>query len=461
MRVRGRLTIILDATRATARQSHHAVMFYDRDEFLVDSVVGLVEPALRQGRPAIVVATPEHRADIEAGLERLGIDLAAARANGIYRPADAREQLSRFMLARRPCPERFEAVLSELLAGATPDQPACVFGEMVALLVADGLPDAALTLEELWNVGRAEFSFSLLCGYPMRAFGGAHMARLLEEACAAHSEVIPAESYSALLNGQDQLRQIAVLQQKAASLERALAAERNARDTAEAALRVRDEFLSTASHELRTPIAVLGVQAQTTLRRWQRTGQLEPDAAVKALRTIGRQADKLARLVNLLLDVSRLDTGKLSVQPELTDVPPLIEDVVALAQALSDQHPMSVTAPEHLECRVDPLRLEQVLMNLLDNAIKYAPDGAHIAVSVRRDSDQRIELAVRDFGPGVEPDKRDQIFERFYQASDQHGRSGLGLGLYLSRSIIELHGGELNADFPRDGGTRFVIHLNG
>src|SRR5207244_9201002 len=121
------------------------------------------------------------------------------------------------------------------------------------------------------------------------------LAAMFAEVCSEHSSVVPTESYSGLDDTDDRLREIVALQQKAASLERALFAERAARDEAEAALRTREDFLSIASHELRTPITVLGAQAQVSLRRLERTGQLEPERVAQALRTIGSQADKLAR----------------------------------------------------------------------------------------------------------------------------------------------------------------------
>jgi len=99
-------------------------------------------------------------------------------------------------------------------------------------------------------------------------------------------------------------------------------------------------------------------------------------------------------------------------------------------------------------------------MNRFDNAVKYSPEGAPIDVCLKReDMDGGIELSVRDFGPGIEPEKRDHIFDRFFQATEESGRSGLGLGLWLSRNIVELHGGELIAEFPPGGGSRFVIRL--
>ena len=435
--------------------SEHIVMFYDQDQFLVDSVVESVGTALEDGRLGVVVATPEHRAGVEAGLAARGISPRA----GLYRGLDARELLSRCMDDGWPSAARFNTELDAALRGATEARPAQVFGEMVALLVADGRVDAAMALESLWNGHRAANHFSLMCAYPMRSFGDPSMASALDEACAAHSAVIPCETYSTLVDEQARLREIALLQQKAAALERALAAEREARAAAEAALRVREEFLFTASHELRTPITILGVQAQLSLRRWQRTGELDTERVVRSLRTIDKQADKVARLVSRLLDVSRLDSGKLSIQPVLIDLPLLISQIVAISQALSDRHQICMDLPEQLECRVDPLRFEQVLMNVLENAIRYSPDGGRIDVSLRRLSSGETQLAVRDFGPGIEVEKRSQIFDRFFADYDLSGRSGLGLGLYLGRSIVELHGGELVAEFPPEGGTRFVIRL--
>jgi signal transduction histidine kinase len=222
---------------------------------------------------------------------------------------------------------------------------------------------------------------------------------------------------------------------------------------------VREEFLSVASHELRTPITVLATQAQLSLRRLERDGQLSPERVAQALRTMGGQADKLARLVSQLLDISRLDGGKLTIEPELTDLVPLVDQLLAGARLISDNHTISLIAPESLTCMVDGLRLEQVISNMLDNAIKYSPGGGPIEVVLRQADDQSVGLSVRDHGLGVPPEKRERIFERFYQAHQNGYRHGMGLGLYVSRHIVELHGGDIQAEFPADGGTQFVVRL--
>ena len=458
-----------------AGSADHFVMFYEADSFLVDGVVDFIGPALKAGERAIVVATPEHRAGIEAGLRADGIDVAKMLSDRSYLAVDAAHTLSRFVVEDEPDPARFEAVLQSLLRGSSSatSRPR-IFGEMVALLVADGKPEGALALESLWNWQAKKHPFALMCAYPMQQLRGEALASVLVDVCSEHSTVLPTESYSALDGSDSRLRAIAALQQKAASLEQeiaerrraeeqlqaALAAEKAARAELEAALRVRDEFLSIASHELRTPITVLTAQAQLSLRRLERNGSLEPERVSQALRTMGTQADKLGRLVGQLLDVARLDSGKLQLDPHPTNLALVVEQVVAAARSLAeDTHTISLTAPAVVDCEVDALRLEQVLTNLIDNAIKYSPEGGSIDVVLIQPSRHTVELSVRDYGLGIPEVKRDQIFDRFYQAHDSSHYSGMGLGLYVCREIVELHGGEIHAECPPGGGTRLVVRL--
>jgi signal transduction histidine kinase len=112
-----------------------------------------------------------------------------------------------------------------------------------------------------------------------------------------------------------------------------------------------------------------------------------------------------------------------------------------------------------LQAWIDPLRLEQVLANLLDNAIKHSPPGEPIVVTLSRPLPGTLELAVSDRGIGIPIEARDRIFERFFQARPEDATQGLGLGLYVSWQVVTLHGGEIRADFPADGGTRFVVTL--
>jgi signal transduction histidine kinase len=134
--------------------------------------------------------------------------------------------------------------------------------------------------------------------------------------------------------------------------------------------------------------------------------------------------------------------------------------VAAAARVQTEQHTVSVEAPPSVPAWVDPLRLEQVLTNLVGNAIKYSPQGGPIALTLAVDpGGATVRLAVRDWGLGIPTERRAHIFECFYQAHADHHRSGLGLGLYISQEIVALHGGRLEAEFPEDGGSRFIVTL--
>jgi signal transduction histidine kinase len=241
----------------------------------------------------------------------------------------------------------------------------------------------------------------------------------------------------------------------------ALEAEQAAREAAEAALRARDEFLSVASHELRTPVSSLSAQAQLIRRRLEREGHIEPERMQRAVELMASQADRLSRLLGQLLDLTRVEGGRLQVELEPTPLAPLVELTVEQAQDLTDRHVITFepTAVEPLVARVDALRLQQVLTKLLDNAVKYSPEGGPIDVTMGRCGPTTVEIAVRDHGLGIPPDKRGRIFDRFFQAHEGTPRGGMGLGLYISRQIVELHGGQIAAEFPPDGGTRVIVTL--
>ncbi|MBI3978709.1 MAG: HAMP domain-containing histidine kinase [Chloroflexi bacterium] len=235
--------------------------------------------------------------------------------------------------------------------------------------------------------------------------------------------------------------------------------EQAARAEAEAAVRARDEFLSVAAHELKTPVTSLRGFAQLTVRQIQRGETLDPVRISRALRVIDQQSAKLALLLSQLLDVSRIQAGKLVLDRSLVDVTRLVEGVAATAQAGTNQHTIAVRSPTPAPALVDPLRIEQVVTNLIDNAIKYSPVGGPIDVEVSAPSHMTVRLSVTDRGIGIPPEHRERVFDRFYQAHSDPRFGGMGLGLYISRHIVELHGGRLDAEFPPDGGTRFVVWL--
>ncbi len=239
--------------------------------------------------------------------------------------------------------------------------------------------------------------------------------------------------------------------------ELAAEAERRAAD-AEAALRLREEFLNVAAHELKTPLTSLKGYAELTMQRVEQGRLQDPEQLHHALQTIDRQVSRLASLVAQLLDISRIEAGGLRLELQRTDLVALARGTLERMQAATSRHALSLRAPPSLEATVDPLRVEEVLYNLLDNAIRYSPKGGPVELELSLPDPGTVRIAVRDHGIGVPPAQRQRLFGRFFQAS-RRPAGGLGLGLYISRRIVELHGGRIWAEFPEDGGSLFVVTL--
>ena len=207
-----------------AGQSEHFVQFCETDAFLMDSVSAFIGAGLRAGDVVIVLATKPHRESLEERLKGDGLEVAAARMRGQYVSMDAAAMLSKFMVDGSPEPGRFAEVVGSMIAlAAQGRRHVRIFGEMVALLWAEGNRAAALHLEELWNDLGKTHSFSLCCAYPMQGFGGEVYEEEFTEICQQHSRVIPAESYTRLSSADERLRAITLLQQKANSLEAEIA----------------------------------------------------------------------------------------------------------------------------------------------------------------------------------------------------------------------------------------------
>lgn len=221
---------------------------------------------------------------------------------------------------------------------------------------------------------------------------------------------------------------------------------------------LRDEFLSVAAHELKTPLTSLRGFVQVLTRQMERKRVADPERLRQALGAIDQQSVKLSRLVAQLLDVSRLEAGRLVLDRKPTDVVALLREALESARASASKHSFALHAPERVVASVDPFRLEQVVTNLLDNAVKYSPEGGPVEVTVSSRGEE-VEIAVSDRGLGIPPEHRDRVFDRFYQAHPEHGLGGMGLGLYISREIVDLHGGRLETEHPEGSGTRVVLRL--
>jgi PAS domain S-box-containing protein len=228
---------------------------------------------------------------------------------------------------------------------------------------------------------------------------------------------------------------------------------------AEATSRAKEDFLAVLSHELRTPLTAVYGWA-----RMLRSGHLEGEAASRAVDVIMRNADAQVRLIDDLLDVSRIISGKMRL-----DVRPV--DLQAVIQAAIDAVRPAVDAKEiRLQCVLDPRavgmtgdpdRLQQVVWNLLINAVKFTPKRGRVQVHLQR-TNSHVEIVVSDTGQGISKEQLPHLFERFHQAGDISTRShtGLGLGLALVRHLVELHGGKVTAQSPGEGlGATFTVEL--
>jgi len=231
---------------------------------------------------------------------------------------------------------------------------------------------------------------------------------------------------------------------------------RNTRD----ALNQREEFISIASHELKTPITSLKLQTQLAMRRMERTagGGLEAEYARSLLVTSNRQLDRLARLVEDMLDIARITTDKLSLVVLEVDLGELVREVVDRfkVQLAAMGVRIGYDAAPGVRAACDPMRIEQVVTNLITNAIRYG-DGKPIEVTVKAEAPRAL-LCVRDFGVGIEEKDQARIFQRFERASSTNV-SGLGLGLYISRDIVQAHGGTIRVESALGKGSTFTVEL--
>ncbi len=237
-------------------------------------------------------------------------------------------------------------------------------------------------------------------------------------------------------------------------------AEQQARAAAEAAVQLRDAFLSIAAHELKTPLTSLLGNVELVERRIARNGE-PSERDQRAIHVASQQGRRLKQMIDALLDVSRLEQGQLSITRAPVDIGLLAERVVQEVQLGVTQHTIERYLPtEPVMTLGDELRLEQVLQNLLQNAIKYSPAGGAIVVTVERQTTYAV-MQMRDHGVGIPATALPHLFERFYRVPDVAERhiQGAGIGLYVVKEIVTLHGGTVGATSQEGDGSTFTIWL--
>ncbi len=579
------------ASPSSARESAHLVQFYEADSFLLEALSRLIGDSLVAGDSGVVIATKAHRDGLEEALCTRGLDPDALRKQGRYIALDAADTLASFMMDDFPDEERFRNVIADVIKRAlekSESRHVCVYGEMVALLFAEGKGDALLRLEELWNALGKELPFSLCCGYPFKQFSNRPDEPLFLKICAEHSHVVPAESYTELANPDERLRSITYLQHKAQMLE----SEKSGRKEAEKSLSLRqkeladflenaaeglhqvgpdarilwanpsqlrllgysadeyvghkladffvnrdlfdefwrrimarevvydfpaalkckngvtrqvlihssgywedgkflytrcfirdvtervqledelrervdalkeadqrkNEFLAMLGHELRNPLSAVSNAVATAHRDASRRD--------RALDIATRQTAHLARIVDDLLDVTRITKGKIALRKEPVQLGSIINGAIEELRDLIEarrQH-LTVSIPvnaEKIKVEADRVRMQQVVSNLIHNAIKFTPNGGMIDVVFYRKGDQAV-LRVRDSGVGISPAMLPRIFDLFTQAhvSPDRTQGGLGIGLTLAKQLVEMHGGRIEArSHGVDRGCEFEVSI--
>lgn len=217
----------------------------------------------------------------------------------------------------------------------------------------------------------------------------------------------------------------------------------------------KNEFISITGHELRTPITVLKLYTQILSHQMQQESLSSLPHVVKKMEY---QINQLGRLVDDLLDVSRIQENKLTLQKQAINLEQFVKEVVADLQMNTVTHKIVLRSRYHGNVHADKFRLTQALVNIITNAIKYSPDTNRIMVTISA-SKEVINIRVKDFGIGISKIQQKNIFERFFQASGENTTEGLGLGLYITSNIIKAHDGQLRVLSEKGKGTTFTIQL--
>ncbi|HEV8240490.1 MAG TPA: ATP-binding protein [Thermoanaerobaculia bacterium] len=448
---------------ASAQGSTHLVHFFDRD-FAAAGIARFLADGLAHGRAAVVIATPEHRQLIAAALHEVARGAPTAEAVGRLLYLDAAATLESL------CDERGEPTfegLQRAVGGLLGDLALRwgrihAYGEMVDLLAGGGRIDAAVVLEEAWNALLAQVPVDLLCGYRLDSFDADEGSRGFHRVCGAHAQVrlvddrrggsLDSERLAAELRQKERLARHT--QERLTRLEGTQAV---LADAAERAGSVKEEFLAMLGHELRNPLSPILTALQ--LMKLRGSGELERERAL-----IERQAHHLLRLVDDLLDISRITRGKLQLRRQGVEIAEVVAQAVETVRPLLAQraHRLVVEVPtDGLLVEGDAARLAQVVANLLMNAAKYTPGEGRIEVRAAAEGAEAM-LAVRDNGMGIAPDLLPSVFDLFVQGPRDRDRSegGLGLGLAIAQNLVRLHGGTIAAHSEGIGqGAEFTVRL--
>jgi signal transduction histidine kinase len=451
-------SLIAERTHWTDQDhSAHVVQFYGEDGFLLDELSRFIGTALGAGEAAVVIATREHREGLARRLTAWGLDTAKAITQGRYVTLDAAETLAKITPGGWPDAVRFAEVIGGVIArvsalGDGGHRHIAAFGEMVALLWAEGKADAAIRLEQLWNELAQTYSFSLRCAYPMSSFCREEHGELLLKVCAEHSAVIPGESYTALVSQDERLRSIAHLQQKAQALETEVAERRRVEEKlrhSQAELESLVEQRTAALRQLSSRLLSLQDSERRRIARELHDSLGQYLVALKLNVDMLRKSPERRELWSQSEELTERCIAEVRTLSYLLHPPTM--DAVGIASAarwyvegfgLRSGLKLTLDAPD------DPVRLpdaiELALFRVLQEALTnvHRHSGASAANVLIRRSSGHVILEISDNGRGIER----EVLNRFREAG-----SGTGIGLMSMHERARELGGKVELESDGSG----------
>jgi signal transduction histidine kinase len=445
--------------------ANHSVQFYSEDSFLVETTSRFLAGALGDGNAAIVVANPAHRVSIARRLQTMGLDMPGARSHGRYVELDAEETLRRITVDGWPDSELFSKIVGDTLTQARAacregQQGVAVFGEVVDLLCAEGRLDAAIRLEQLWNELLQTHAVALRCGYSLGRFHQETHAGALQQVCAHHSEVFPAEGYLELENEPARLRYVTRLQQEAEALKTEIRERQRAQEALVHAEKgaALGRLAASIAHEINNPLTSL----TNLLYLLQAQPALDPTARHYAS-LADQELRRIARITKQMLGFYRE-----SPTPVACKLSEIADSILELYEAQLSKNSITVQREYADEGVIEgfPAEMRQLFANLIGNAIEAAGNQGKIRVRIsgaRNWTDPGragVRVSIADNGAGIAAENRQRIFDPFFTTK---GESGTGLGLWVSQGIVHKHHGSIrfrsNTERGRFRGTVFSIFL--